>query len=102
MELLCAEDQDLNPIEDWIFERPSLVKPGAFRQGGQLPSEGRFDRVIVLDSLAVNPVSATVAQAADAVLLVIETGVSKLAAARRVMDSIGRERIVGCVMVSSR
>jgi hypothetical protein len=55
--------------------------------------------VIALEPLTVNPAGIAVAQGADAVVMVVETGLAQVSTARRVMETIGRAHFVGCVMV---
>lgn len=69
---------------------------------GLPPAAEKFERVVALEPLASNPLGATIAQAAEAVLMVAESGVTELRAAKRTVEMIGRERFVGCVLVSSR
>jgi hypothetical protein len=87
VELLSAEGHDLVPTTDWIFPRHE---------------NDRFQRVIALDAVTVNPMVIPVAQAAQAVLIVVERGSGDLRAVRRTVEAIGRQHITGCVMLSSR
>jgi hypothetical protein len=85
VELLSAEGRDLVPTTDWIF-------PGGERHG----------RIIALDPVAVNPMGIPVAQAAGAVLIVAEQGVADLATVRRTAEAIGRQHLVGSVLLSPK
>jgi hypothetical protein len=92
--LLSAEGRSVDP-QEWIFPRqprdPSS-SPNARRAAEQR-------RVLALDHLSTNPDSLAIAQGADLVLMVVETGVAEMASARRLVETIGRSRFVGCVMV---
>jgi hypothetical protein len=56
--------------------------------------------LISIDSVLSNPLAIGVAQAADAVVLCVRKGRTKIAAARRTIELIGRERFVGSVVLS--
>lgn len=84
VDLLSAEGHDLIPTTDWIFPR---------REGE------RFQRILALDPIAVNPMVIQVAQAAQAIVLVVERGAADLPAVKRTVEAIGRQRITGCVMI---
>jgi hypothetical protein len=70
--------------------------------GGLPPALEKFERVVALEPLALNPMGATIAQAAEAVLMVAESGVTEIRNAKRTVEMIGRERFLGCVLVSRR
>lgn len=55
--------------------------------------------VIAIRSVIEEPLGVAVAQAADAVLLCVELGESQLAAARRTVELVGAERVVGALLV---
>jgi hypothetical protein len=55
--------------------------------------------VISIPAVVNEPLGLAVAQFADAVLLTVHLGRTRLAEVRRTIDLIGRERIVGCVIV---
>jgi hypothetical protein len=64
---------------------------------GDLPriDESRF--VVALDSPIANPSAIEVLTASDAVVLLVEKGVTRIPQARKVIDMIGRQRLVGAV-----
>jgi hypothetical protein len=68
---------------------PILVSPGDRRR-----------IVISIESVLSNPLGIGIAQAADAVVLCVRKGRTKIAAARRTIELIGRERFVGSVVLS--
>lgn len=70
-----------------------MVEPGA--DAPPLP-EPRF--VIALDSPLVNPIAIEVLTAVDAVLMLLEKGVSQIPQARKIIETAGRERLVGAVL----
>jgi hypothetical protein len=60
------------------------------------PTEPRF--VIALDSPIVNPIAFEVLSTADAVLMLLEKGVTRIPQARKIVESVGRERLIGAVL----
>jgi hypothetical protein len=54
---------------------------------------------VALDSPVVNPVAIGVLTVGDAVLMLLEKGVSKIPQARRILEIAGRERFIGAVVV---
>jgi hypothetical protein len=52
------------------------------------------------DSPVLNPASLEVVMACDAVLLLLEEGRTRIPAARRLVELIGRERLMGAVLGS--
>ena len=65
---------------------------------GDLPriADSRF--VIALDSPIVNPIAIEVLTACDTVVLLLEKGVSKIPQARKVIEIVGRQRLIGAVL----
>ncbi|MBV9948718.1 MAG: hypothetical protein JOZ69_17860 [Myxococcales bacterium] len=60
------------------------------------------DRVfIALRSVIENPAAAAVARAADAAVLCVEIGTTEVDTAKKTIEAIGRERFLGCILVSS-
>jgi hypothetical protein len=55
--------------------------------------------VIALRSIFENPTVAPVASAVDAAILCIRMGVTKMSSARRTVETIGRERFIGTIVV---
>jgi hypothetical protein len=72
-----------------------MVQPEA---GARRLAEARF--VIALDSPIVNPTAIEVLTAGDAVLLLLEKGVTRVPQARKIIEIAGRERLVGAVLAS--
>jgi len=65
-------------------------------EGIARPTEQRF--VIALDSPIVNPIAFGVLAAGDAVLMLLQRGVSKIPEARKISEVVGRERLIGAVL----
>jgi hypothetical protein len=57
-----------------------------------------IELVVSIPPVVVDPVGLAVTQAADAVILCIQKGRTRLAAARRSIELIGRDRIAGCFL----
>jgi hypothetical protein len=55
--------------------------------------------IVAVQSVVQQPLGIAVARAADAVVLCVEMGHTRIAAAKRTIELIGRERIAGCVLV---
>jgi hypothetical protein len=53
--------------------------------------------IIALDSPLTNPAAIPIARSADAALLTVRLGGSKITAARQTIESIGRECFIGTV-----
>jgi hypothetical protein len=64
---------------------------------------GRGDWVIVpVDAIEVNPSSVPIAQATSASLLVVRLGESLLTSARNAIEVVGRERLLGSIVLGGR
>ncbi|BDG04637.1 hypothetical protein AMOR_36330 [Anaeromyxobacter oryzae] len=55
--------------------------------------------VVAVPPLVIEPLGTAAVQAADVVVLCIELGRTRLAGARRTLDLVGRERVVGSLLV---
>ena len=63
----------------------------------------RADRAIVaLSPLSESPAGVEIARAADAVVLCLSLGESTIAEAERIMHDVGREHVIGAVIVRER
>jgi hypothetical protein len=99
-ELISAEGIELATASGWIFQAlAGNTGPQSVQPDGRSAAD-RFERVVALEPVVSNPISVAIARAADAVLLVVETGVSDFEAARWTLDTVGRSRFLGCVLVS--
>jgi hypothetical protein len=56
--------------------------------------------IVALESPIANPIAIEVLTAADAVLLLLQKGVTRIPQARRLIEIAGRERIIGTVLAS--
>ena len=54
--------------------------------------------VIALDSPMANPIAIEVLTMCDAVIVLLEKGVSKIPQARKIIDIVGRQRLIGAVL----
>jgi hypothetical protein len=103
VELISAEGIDLTTSSGWLFDALSgRVGPRALEAdaGAGTVQSARNERIVVLEPIAVNGMSVPVARAADAVLLVVEQGVTDFSSARATLKAIGRERFVGCALIT--
>jgi hypothetical protein len=74
------------------------VSPAGW-EGEQVPFP-RAGRVIIsIEPIVVEPLGVAVVQAADTAVVCVELGRTGLAAARRTVELIGRERVAGCFLV---
>jgi hypothetical protein len=104
VELLSALGVDLkatNPA-DWV-RAPQIRAAPAQAPGpnGRRRPQDQFDRVIVLESVVSNPLGLPIAHGADSVLVVVETVVTTLDDLRWTVEAIGRDHLMGCVLVPS-
>jgi hypothetical protein len=56
--------------------------------------------VIAISSVITEPLGLGATAAADAVIVCIERGRTRLADARRTIELVGRDRIAGCYLVT--
>jgi hypothetical protein len=54
--------------------------------------------VVAIDPVITNPAGVAIVLAADAAILCVKLGHSRLDAAQRTIDLVGRERFIGCVL----
>jgi hypothetical protein len=106
----------LGEVARWLREPPAVIVKmsdpldyvEAAQQGALIPAETRGDaggeasagKVIVsVQPVVAEPLGLGVTRAADAVILCIEKGRSRLSSVRRTIELVGRERIRGCIFV---
>ena len=101
----------LGDVARWLREPPATIMtmsdPLDYVEATQLshriPTEdpgGTSGKVIVaVQPVVVEPLGLAVTRTADAVVLCIEKGRSRLASVRRTIELIGRDRIRGCIFV---
>ena len=66
------------------------------QQGPPSPPEPRF--VIALDPPTLNPIAFEVLAVGDGVLMLLEKGVTRIPRARKIVEAVGRERLMGAVL----
>jgi hypothetical protein len=62
----------------------------------------RPEALIALEPVVRNPLGIGVALAADAAVVLIDRGLTDLATAARTVEMIGREKVLGAVLIDSR
>lgn len=94
--------RDGNPWPTAIEVSSTPVAPAASQQPGPpvreavpMPPLGRA--IIAIQPVVDEPLGVAIAQAADAVVLCFERGKTGISSARRTIEIIGRERIIGAV-----
>ncbi len=91
LNLILAHDltlENMAPIVD-LIERTHARIPERRR--------GEQEIVVALDAVLENPFGVAVALAVDAIVLVAELGVTDHASARKSIEALGRERVIGVV-----
>lgn len=73
--------------------------PGNWDPREERPAPAEQATIVAIDAVAENPLILPVAFAADAVLLCVELGRTRIADARHTVELIGRERIIGAVLL---
>lgn len=77
-------------------------------KGGAAPRNGNTDAlalapaarlIIAIPAIVAEPLGLATTQRADAIVLTVEMGRTRIADARRTVELIGRERIAGCFVV---
>jgi hypothetical protein len=56
--------------------------------------------IVAIEAVVDNPLVLPVALSADAVLLCVQLGATEITAARHTIELIGRDRVIGCVLIS--
>ena len=79
-------------ITAMVLHDPDVVPSGPTR-----PWHGR-NAVVAIDPIISNPAGIAVVLAADAAVLCVKLGHTRLADAQRTIDLVGRERFIGCVV----
>ncbi|HEY2031699.1 MAG TPA: hypothetical protein VGH20_21045 [Myxococcales bacterium] len=75
-----------------------LVSEFGFTENAQTaPRGGKV--IVAIDPIVEDPMGIAAALAADAALLCLELGKSRLADAQHTLEQIGRERFIGCVVL---
>lgn len=95
---LAAEMEGGSGGSAWVSRPRSDSGPG---RHAQHPDDA--DLVITaLDSVLANPLILPLALANDAVLLVVELGRTDMESARKSVELIGRDRLIGCALIDPK
>jgi|SRR6266850_4906151 len=81
-----------------VLESASLAAPASSSGARGASRSGQV--IVAIEPVIARPLGIAVARAADVALLCIEMGRTRIASARRTMELVGRERFVGCVMLT--
>lgn len=96
-----AEDPvevDVNPPPD--AQGDGQAGPGGAGRPGRSTPRRSGQVVVAIQPVVVEPLGVAIAHAADAVVLCVQMGRSRLAAARKTLELIGPGRITGAFLVS--
>jgi hypothetical protein len=94
MRLLDARAVSLTSSASFIVNMSSLVSgPGERRTGGEQRA------IVLLNSVIEQLAGIPVVLAADAVLLTVTLGKTSIDCARRTLELLGAERVLGCVIL---
>lgn len=107
VQLVDASGMDLNRIAVLAMDITGEPAGSSWTSGSGGPSReigsSRYHderaMIVAIDSVLANPLAVPLALAADAVLLMVEYGATDLASAHHTLELIGRERVVGAVLV---
>jgi hypothetical protein len=91
-----ADDWSVVDVSDLYAETPS--EPGPPRASTALAVAPTARLVISIPPVITEPLGLAVAQAADAVVVTFRLGRTRLSAARRTIELLGRDHIAGCVL----
>ncbi len=102
--VIQAEGMDLGQIAQLVMEMttpgpPTSVWTSAGARPGPSATPDGSPLIIALESVVANPLVLPVALASDIVLLAVELGATHLEAARHSIELLGRDRILGTVLV---
>ena len=89
--LVKADVNDLAQTAQFVDSLSRKSGGGSTKRGGEI--------IIAVDPVVENPLGIAIAFAADAVLVTIELGVTDLASARKTIEMVGRDRLLGCVVI---
>jgi len=89
---LVAEALDFSSAAQVAASMASGSSPRGASRTGQV--------IVAIEPVVAQPLAIAVARAADSALLCIEMGRTRIASARRTIELVGRDRFVGCVMLT--
>lgn len=90
-----AEALDFNSAAE---AAASLAAPTS--SGGPRAASRTGQVIVAIEPVVVRPLAIAIARSADAALLCIEMGKTRIASAQRTIELVGRDRFVGCVMLT--
>jgi hypothetical protein len=93
-------DQQRGGGSVWTSASPGNNGPQGAEPFSTLKQERAF--IVAIEPVVTNPLALPLALAADAVLLCLELGVTDVEAAKHTIDLVGRDRLVGSVLLSPR
>jgi hypothetical protein len=89
-----------NSIDYGFVARAAALLASTHRGGGDTrPGASPLEVIVAIHSVITEPLGLALVQAADAVVLCVEMGRTRLEAANQTIELVGRDRIVGCVIV---
>jgi hypothetical protein len=100
--VLRAEGTDLNKIAllvSHLTNDASRVGSAAPRSARPRSADAEKAMIIAIDAVVTNPLVLPVALAADAVLVCVALGETPLESARHTVELIGRDRVIGSVLL---
>jgi len=92
---LVAERLDFDSTAE-IAASIASAAPGDGARGG--PRNGRV--IVATEPVVVQPLAIAIARAADSALMCIEMGRSRIASAQRAIELVGRDRFLGCILIT--
>lgn len=85
---------------DYAFvARTAALLASTHRNEDRRPGSSPLEVIVAVHSVISEPLGLALVQAADGVVLCVEMGLTHLEAAKQTIEVVGRERIVGCVVV---
>jgi hypothetical protein len=75
-----------------VVRDPEVSSPGP-----KQPWSGR-NAIVAIDPIVSNPAGIAIVLAADAAILCVKLGYTRLEAAQRTIELVGHERFIGCVL----
>lgn len=91
LSVMSAAGLDLASIGNLIAGLDPMGSAAESARGGKV--------ILALDPISENPMGIAAAMAADALLLCVELGKTSLRGARHTIEQLGRDRLIGCVVL---
>lgn len=80
--------------------RTAALLASTHRNEDRRPGSSPLEVIVAVHSVISEPLGLALVQAAGGVVLCLEMGQTRLDAARQTIDLVGRDRVVGCVVLS--